>query len=172
MGQEGIMKHAFIAGVAITAIMAGSAFAADMPLKAPVYVPPAYSWAGLYVGALAGYGWSDSTTQLSAVPGFCNPTIGACTVVPGAAAVSTANAVPGQNNGNIKGGLVGGEVGYNWQFNRIILGVATDFSWAGFNGSSAQSAVAPLAGWPGINFHGPGWATLLLIRCCYMQPAA
>lgn len=44
------MKHDFLAGVAITAIMSGAAFAADIPLKAPGYAPePIYSWTGCYM---------------------------------------------------------------------------------------------------------------------------
>jgi outer membrane immunogenic protein len=51
------MKFRLLAGIAITAIMAGSAFAADMPLRAP---PPvlAYDWSGFYIGGVIGGGWT------------------------------------------------------------------------------------------------------------------
>ena len=51
------MKFRLLAGAAISAILAGSAFAADMPLKAP---PPvlAYDWSGFYIGGVIGGGWS------------------------------------------------------------------------------------------------------------------
>ena len=55
------MKHLFAAGAAITAIIAaaGSAFAADMPLKAvaPAY---AYDWSGMYIGGVVGGAWATN----------------------------------------------------------------------------------------------------------------
>jgi opacity protein-like surface antigen len=60
------MKFKFLAGVAVTAIMAGSAFAADMPLKAPPQVL-AYDWSGMYIGGVVGGGWGTSD---SSIPGL------------------------------------------------------------------------------------------------------
>jgi outer membrane immunogenic protein len=50
------VKQLFLASAAITALMAGSAFAADMPVKAP---PPvlAYDWSGIYIGGVIGGSW-------------------------------------------------------------------------------------------------------------------
>jgi outer membrane immunogenic protein len=55
------MRRLSIMGMAAASAIAFSqiASAADLPLKAPVYVPPAYSWAGFYVGANIGGGWGD-----------------------------------------------------------------------------------------------------------------
>ena len=57
-----IVKRLFLAGAAISAIMAGSAFAADMPLKAP---PPvlAYDWSGFYIGGVIGGAWSRTDSS-------------------------------------------------------------------------------------------------------------
>src|SRR5262245_35431618 len=56
-GFEGgsTMKQLFLAGVA-SVVMAGSAFAADMAVKAP---PPvlAYDWSGFYIGGVIGGAW-------------------------------------------------------------------------------------------------------------------
>jgi outer membrane immunogenic protein len=43
------------------------ASAADLPVKAPAYVPPspAYSWTGLYIGGNVGYSWGDARTDLT-----------------------------------------------------------------------------------------------------------
>jgi outer membrane immunogenic protein len=60
------MKSVLVSTVAL-ALAAGlaSANAADiqqrqMPVKAPVYVPPAYTWTGPYIGISGGYGWGNS----------------------------------------------------------------------------------------------------------------
>src|SRR5258708_29720656 len=58
------MKYRLLAGVAITAIMAaGSAFAADMPLKAaPVAYAP-YDWSGIYIGGVIGGAWARTDSS-------------------------------------------------------------------------------------------------------------
>jgi outer membrane immunogenic protein len=61
------MKFRFLAGVAVTAIMAGSAFAADMPLKAAPPPVLAYDWSGMYIGGVIGGGWATSD---SSIPGL------------------------------------------------------------------------------------------------------
>jgi len=60
-----IMNKLFVGGVAIVALIAGPAIAADMPAPAPVVVD---SWTGFYVGASLGGRFTDSnwtTTCLS-----------------------------------------------------------------------------------------------------------
>ncbi len=61
---------------------AGSANAADIPAPgpatAPVYVPPraaVYNWTGFYVGAMGGYGWTNSQGN-DLKGGFAGGTIG------------------------------------------------------------------------------------------------
>jgi len=64
------MRKLFLAMTAVVAL-AGSASAADMAVKAPLYKapPPVYSWTGCYVGAGAGYGLYDLDTHLADVNG-------------------------------------------------------------------------------------------------------
>ena len=60
-----IMNKLFVGGIAIAALIAGPAIAADMPAPAPVVVE---SWTGFYVGASLGGRFTDSnwmTTCLS-----------------------------------------------------------------------------------------------------------
>src|SRR4030088_945715 len=52
------MNKLIVSSVALVASLAGSAMAADMPVKAPVVVE---SWTGLYVGVALGGRFSDST---------------------------------------------------------------------------------------------------------------
>ncbi len=53
------MKKTLLA-LALFSAAIGSAQAADMPVKAPVYVAP-FTWTGIYLGINAGYGTGNST---------------------------------------------------------------------------------------------------------------
>lgn len=57
------------AAITLAVTFAGAAGAADLPsrkgpVEAPVYMPPAFTWTGFYVGANAGYGFGQATTNL------------------------------------------------------------------------------------------------------------
>jgi outer membrane immunogenic protein len=102
------MKAILLGGL-IAAFAAGSAVAADMPLKAPpapVYAP---TWTGTYIGINGGYGWA--TTNHTDVFG-----------------VTTGDF-------HQSGGMVGGTYGGNWQAGRWVLGFESDFDWADINGT-------------------------------------
>jgi outer membrane immunogenic protein len=54
------MKKLLLGSVALAAMLAGPAMAADMPMKAPPAAPVLlYDWSGLYVGASIGGMWYD-----------------------------------------------------------------------------------------------------------------
>jgi len=98
-----------ILGGLVAALVAGSAFAADMPVKArpaPIAVP---TWTGFYIGINGGYGW-----------GRTNHTN------------TTSGVISGDFNTN--GGVVGGTYGVNWQTGQLVLGFEGDFDWAHING--------------------------------------
>jgi outer membrane immunogenic protein len=98
---------------ALALVTAGAASAADLPVKArPMTVAPQFSWTGIYVGLNAGYGWGDTSGTLFAAPG----------------------------NFNVSGGLAGGQIGGNYQFNNIVLGIEADYQWADIDGSSTTLA--------------------------------
>ena len=89
----------------------GSAAAADLPKKAPMYtkaplVAPLYNWTGFYVGLNAGGSWGHQDNDL----------------------IGTASgAVIFSNSDNLNGFIGGGQLGYNWQVNQWVLGVEADF---------------------------------------------
>lgn len=99
----------FALSSALAAVFTSSSFAADLPRRpAPVYKAPAavafYNWTGFYVGAHAGYGWSDfSSTDLV----FGDP-----------------------GGAKARGWLGGVQLGYNYQIGSIVLGVEGEYSWA------------------------------------------
>ena len=113
------------AGIAVSAV-AVPALAADMPTKAPAPIAaPAYNWTGFYVGAHAGYRWADA--DFTAAAYSFNPGTG------------TVN-IPARSEGyNLNGGIVGLQVGYNYQFApNWLIGIEGDWSWG--RESANQSA--------------------------------
>lgn len=107
-----------------------AAFAADLPVKAPVAaMATAYNWTGLYLGVNGGAGSSRSCWNLIE---FLGPI------------------VPAQNEGchSATGGTVGGQAGYRWQSSSVVFGVEAQGNWANFKGSNFNNS--PLAA-PGVN---------------------
>src|SRR5262245_40547677 len=114
------MKKLAIA-LAATAVLATSAFAADIPVRAPVYKapPPApvHSWTGGYVGAGGGYGmWNQENTL------FDDADIGALT---------TPVTTGGRGYfGTVQGGC-DYQIGSKW-----VIGVFGDYDFSSIKGNS------------------------------------
>src|SRR5262245_20002622 len=118
------MKRYSIVIAAATALLSLPAGAADLPRKAPAYVPPApppFTWTGFYLGLHAGWGWGNSDVAL--VDGF-------------AGALFDPVSFGGDNNG-----VVGGfQIGYNWQFApNWVIGIEGDISGTGIRGSDVTA---------------------------------
>lgn len=108
------MKKLLLATVAGLALSVG-AQAADlaaprMPIAGAV-VMPAFSWTGFYAGAHLGYGWGGTSWTFVAVPTLD----------------------PAPNPSGVFGGL---QIGYNYQFNNIVLGIEADAAIASLRGSA------------------------------------
>jgi opacity protein-like surface antigen len=92
--------------------------------KAPVAAAPS-SWAGFYLGAHGGYGWGDDPGSTPQV------------VFPGGSSANTGGIKPA--------GWVGGaQLGYNWQYDRVVTGLEIDLSAADLNGSSNTATASGL----------------------------
>jgi outer membrane immunogenic protein len=126
-----------VSGVAFILAASGSAFAADlarqMPVKAPPPAPPVpvWNWTGFYVGANAGYTWSDHGVDLS-------PTSGD---VP--ALISSTGQVPGSINLKRDGFIGGGQIGYNWQFTNWLVGLEADVQGTSVNNTALVHTAVP-----------------------------
>jgi outer membrane immunogenic protein len=109
------MKKLLLAGV-VLAGLGGAASAADLAVKAPYAPPPAlWSWTGFYVGINGGYstGADDYTQSIVAFP------------APVTTIASFTN-----NTVNPKGGVFGGQIGFNYQTGPVVWGVEGDWQWA------------------------------------------
>lgn len=116
------MKHVLALSVVAGLACAGAALAADLPNRspaAPAPVAPAFTWTGFYVGANAGYGWSESRTRYDYV--IANPA-----ELPEFHALGL---VPGRLGRNGEGFIGGGQVGYNYQIGQFVVGVEADIQY-------------------------------------------
>jgi opacity protein-like surface antigen len=123
------MKHR----MAITAITflatsftAGVAFAADLPqfYRAGRVMP--VEWTGLYIGANAGYGWAQGSTDTFFAGSFADGTTTAFGL--GATELSGTRL-----NGSVNpsGAIAGGQIGFNWQSGMAVFGAELDGQWSG-----------------------------------------
>jgi outer membrane immunogenic protein len=117
------MKNLCFGSVALIALAAaGSAIAADMPVRTPVYkaapaaIMAAYNWSGFYAGGHLGYLWGSTRVLDNGV-------------------VTDANA---RTNGVVGGVLAG----VNWQTGAFVYGLEGDFGWANVRGTG--HAVTPV----------------------------
>src|SRR5579863_161936 len=111
-------KNIILGAVAALVLDPTAALAADLPVKA-VPVPVAiYDWTGFYIG-ISGGGSLGGSSHIDAATGL-GDTMGY----------------------NVKGGLVGGTIGYNWQVSSWVIGFEGDASWVGEYGSHIDDGLA------------------------------
>jgi outer membrane immunogenic protein len=114
------MRKLLLASTGLVAFAAaGSASAADLPVKAPpapALICPTCNWTGFYIGGNIGgsIGVDQNFAADSGFPagaGFNNPYLSS----------STKRALPGF--------LGGGQAGFNWQTGNVVLGVEADWQF-------------------------------------------
>jgi outer membrane immunogenic protein len=117
------MKKLLLAGI-VAGACASNALAADLgpyrppPPAEPIYEPVhdrGYNWQGLYLGVNAGYGWANDN----------------------GAAYTGAGGGTGALNSD--GWFGGGQIGYNAQFNALVLGLEADLQGADISDTTALS---------------------------------
>jgi outer membrane immunogenic protein len=114
------MKKLIYALTTATALISAPALAADLPRKAPAYVPPPpiFTWNGFYFGIQGGGGFGELERTL---------------VTTGA-----------RFSHDTSGGLLGGTIGYNWQSGAWVFGFEADYAWADIGRSvDCFVAIAP-----------------------------
>ena len=115
-----MMKKFWLCTVGLVALgMAGPASAADLGaaqpyVKAPPPPPPVYDWSGFYIGANGGWGNARNCWDVTPFDGALF------------------------NDGcvNRSGGLVGGQIGYRWEWGGgWVVGLEAQGDWASLRGS-------------------------------------
>src|ERR1700758_468876 len=110
------MKKMILAGVALGALLASPALAADLPpqvYKAPLPPPPVYIWTGCYIGANIGWAQAKNRVLLDGVEDF---------------------------SGSIDGFAGGGQVGCDYQFaSNWVVGIQGLFDGTGIDSSRVSA---------------------------------
>lgn len=116
-----------LTAAAFVALSSATAFAADLPMKAPMYAPaPVYSWTGFYFGGHVGGGWGTTESNVD---------VGRTLTENGINIGTLALTVPLAQT-QMNGFLGGIQAGYNWQSGLWVFGIEGDFSGADIKGTS------------------------------------
>ena len=121
----------FLFGISMALVSAGSAFAADPAM--PTLSAPAYTWTGFYAGPsfglVAGQSRQTYGGDRAGVPDPFFP-VGADMT----------------GRYHFTGPIFGGQLGYNYQMNQVVLGVELDASGVFAKGMAGPNAAAIVAG--------------------------
>jgi len=106
-----MIKQLLLAGAAL-AVLGSQAFAADLPVRAPItkappIVAPVFDWSGLYIGGQVGYAWGTATHTVPPGPGV---------------------------DFDVNGVIGGGHAGFLWQTGPAVFGAEADFNGSGVDG--------------------------------------
>ncbi len=99
---------------ALATLVAGAACAADLPRRsmspAPYFAAKSFSWTGVYAGLNAGYDFGTTSNSAKGVIG------------------------------SVRGGSLGGTVGYNQQIQNFVIGAEGDLAAANVQGSTGSNS--------------------------------
>ena len=122
----------WIAALAAAVLTAGTSSAADLRVdpvyrSAPSFAPP-FTWTGLYFGLNAGYSGGRHASFSTFAGALPSPNTGRTR---NDALDFSAVTIAGSSSPS--GGLVGGQLGFNWQLGYVVFGFEIDGQWAGQN---------------------------------------
>ncbi|MDB5643765.1 MAG: hypothetical protein JWN07_3082 [Hyphomicrobiales bacterium] len=128
------MLRTVLLGTAV-ALTSTFAMAADLPARtspAPLLAGVPFSWTGAYVGVQAGYGMHSTK----------NNHFGSGSGSNGFFSGSGGGSIAGSQHTNSSGALGGVQIGYNKQFNSLVLGVEADLAATAIKGSASSTGTA------------------------------
>jgi len=139
------MKKRMVIAFFATSLTAGASFAADWPLMGPQLYPSAPRM------AVAGYGWAQGSSNTVFGGGTTN------TALPSLFIVQQALPTTGQfglgatelggtalsSSSSPRGGIAGGQIGFNWQAGMVVFGAELDAQWSGQSNAVSVICTAP-----------------------------
>src|SRR5262249_5634059 len=156
--QGGVaMKKRMVIAFFATSLTAGASFAADWPLMGPQLYPSAprmaVDWTGIYFGANAGYGWAQGSSNTVFGGGATNTLLAATGLVIPAGATTPlglgATELGGtalSSSSSPRGGIAGGQIGFNWQAGMVVFGAELDAQWSGQSNAVSLICTPPRPG--------------------------
>jgi outer membrane immunogenic protein len=119
--------------LALTAFGGPESLPSGKEMKQVAPAPPPecdFTWTGFYFGGNAGYGWGNADTNVDPLP-------------PGL----FTDAVPITLKPDPSGFIGGGQIGFNWQWNKwLVLGIESDFQGTDIEGQARSSPIVNAAG--------------------------
>src|SRR5215813_6041614 len=143
------MKKRMVIAFFATSLTAGASFAADWPLMGPQLYPSAprmaVDWTGIYFGVNAGYGWAQgsSNTVFGGGGGFLFP---GGTTTPLGLGATELGGTRLSSSSSPRGGIAGGQIGFNWQAGRVVFGAELDAQWSGQSNTVSLICTPPMPG--------------------------
>jgi len=133
------MKKTVLGALVLTTLV-GPALGADLPaLKAPPPAAPAFSWTGFYIGGNLGVAWAEGSLTDS---------------------IYGLTFESGTGNGMFIGG---GQVGFNYQFSTLVVGLEAEFEGIG-NNNNSRGVFVPALGDTFAITSNDRWLALLTAR--------
>ena len=151
------MKKRMVIAFFATSLTAGASFAADWPLMGPQVYPSVpvmpVNWTGIYFGANAGYGWASGSSNTVFGGGATNTLLAATGLVIPAGATTPlglgASELGGtglSSSSSPRGGIAGGQIGFNWQAGMVVFGAELDAQWSGQSNTVSLICTPPTPG--------------------------
>ena len=150
------MKKRMVIAFFATSLTAGASFAADWPLMGPQLYPSAprmaVEWTGIYFGVNAGYGWAQGSSNTVFGGGVTNTLLASGLVIPAGATTPLglgASELGGtglSSSSSPRGGIAGGQVGFNWQAGMVVFGAEFDAQWSGQSNAVSLICTPPIPG--------------------------
>jgi outer membrane immunogenic protein len=147
------MKKRMVIAFFATSLTAGASFAADWPVMGPQLYPSAprmaVEWTGIYFGANAGYGWAQGSSNTVFAGGSTNTLLASGLVIPAGATTPLglgASELGGtglSSSSSPRGGIAGGQIGFNWQAGMVVFGAELDAQWSGQSNAVSVICTAP-----------------------------
>src|SRR5215467_12972663 len=147
------MKKRVVIAFFATSLTAGVSFAADWPVMGPQLYPSAprmaVDWTGIYFGVNAGYGWAQGSSNTVFNGAATNTLLPSGLVIPpgkttplglGATELGGTGLV---SSSSPRGGIAGGQIGFNWQAGMVVFGAELDAQWSGQSNVVSVICTAP-----------------------------
>jgi outer membrane immunogenic protein len=127
-----MLKKLLMASVGVVVFAGSAALADDLRSGAspPIYVPPPFTWTGVYLGGQIGYAWGNDHASVNAfnpgtpgTPGVaCSPNTEVCVPIPGTPGIPPLF-LSGPFGSSPQGVIGGAHIGYNLQLTQWVIGL-------------------------------------------------